>query len=445
MKRNLYIFVLFLTFSACSKKNTDFTYGKADFSNTIVIGGNFMSGYQDGGLNIEGQKKSLGALVIQQLQKTNPFEFVQPLLPDGEGIGVNSKYWEYNYQTPSVLGYKTDCKGVTSLSPIKKELSTIVADGYFRKMSPAKYHDFSVPFASTTDMLAPAFGNNFLNSSKPFYARFAANPGFSTLAQDAQAMQPKFVVAWLGMEDIYNYASIGAAGAQPSSPTDFAAKIDAILKPMVNAGAKGVLANIPDFRNFPYYTTVKWDNADISQTQADSLNDIFSLSGLTDIFFKKGRNGFVIKDVNATGGYRQLQAGEYITLSVPLDSMKCYKYGLIVNVIDNRYALDKYEVQKIDETIAAYNAVLAQKANEYGFAFADIASYFKEVQKGIKSDGAAVNLDFVTGGFISLDGYHPHQKGYALLANEFINAINLKYQATVPKLYCTDCNGVKFP
>lgn len=445
MKKNLCIFVLLLGFTGCSKKNTDFTNGKADFSATITIGGNFMSGYQDGGLSNEGQKKSLGSLIIQQLQKTAPFEFVQPLLPDGEGIGVNAKYWEYNYQTPSVLGYKTDCKGVTSLSPIKKELSTIVADGYFSKNNSIKYHDFAVPFASTADILAPDFGNNFLNSSKPFYARFATNPGFSTLAQDAQSAKPTFVVAWLGMEDIYNYASIGGVGIQLSSSTDFAAKIDAILKPMVNAGAKGVLANIPDFRHFPYYTTVKWDNADISQTQADSLNDIFSTSGFTDIFFKQGRNGFVIKDVNAVGNYRQLHAGEYITLSVPLDSMKCYKYGLVVNVIDNRYALDKYEVQKIDETIAAYNAVLAQKANEYGFAFADIASYFDEVQKGIKSDGAAVNLDFVTGGFISLDGYHPHQKGYALLANEFIKAINLKYQATVPKVYCTDCNGVKFP
>ena len=138
-------------------------------------------------------------------------------------------------------------------------------------------------------------------------------------------------------------------------------------------------------------------------------------------------------------------AGEYITLSVPLDSMKCYKYGLIVNVINNRYALDKSEVQKIDEAIAAYNAVLAQKANEYGFAFVDMASYFNQIQQGIKADGAAINLDFVTGGFISLDGYNPHQKGYALMANEFIKAINLKYDASVPKVYCTDCNGVKFP
>src|ERR1041385_5839321 len=45
----------------------------------------------------------------------------------------------------------------------------------------------------------------------------------------------------------------------------------------------------------------------------------------------------------------------------------------------------------------------------------------------IKWDGADYNMKFVEGGFFSLDGYYPDQKGYALLANEFIKAINLKF------------------
>ncbi len=424
----------------------EYNSGQANFETTIAIGGNYLSGYQDGALSKEGQQKSVAALVAQQLGITRGLvHFNQALLPEGSGLGINAKYWEYNYQSPSTLGYKTDCKGVSSMSPVKQELTTLLADSYLKKVTIEKLHDFAVPFTSTADMLRPALGNNFYAASKPFYARFASNPGVSTLAEDAQKTNPTFVIGWLGMEDIYNYASLGGAGLELPSTEIFAARLDSILKPMVAGGAKGVLGNIPGFRHFPYYTTVKWDNADITQTQADSLNDIFTLSGMTHIFFKQGRNGFVLEDASAFGGYRQMEAGEYITLSVPIDSMKCYKYGLIVNVINNRYVLDKYEVQKIDESIAAYNSVIAQKCKEYGWAMVDINAWFQRTQQGIKVDGADINLDFVSGGFFSLDGYHPHQKGYEMLANEFIKAINQEYDASVPKVYCKDCNGVKFP
>jgi hypothetical protein len=424
----------------------EYNSGKANFETTIAIGGNYLSGYQDGAWSKEGQQKSLAALVAQQLGAVQGLvDFNQALLPDGSGLGINAKYWEYNYQSPSTLGYKTDCKGVSSMSPVKQELTTLLADSYLKKVTIEKLHDFAVPFTSTADMLRPALGNNFYANSKPFYARFASNPGVSTLAEDAQKAKPTFVIGWLGMEDIYNYASAGGAGVELPSAETFAARLDSILKPMLASGAKGVLGNIPGFRHFPYFTTVKWDNADITQTQADSLNDIFTLSGMTHIFFKQGRNGFVLEDASAFGGYRQMEAGEFITLSVPIDSMKCYKYGLIVNVINNRYVVDKYEVQKIDESVAAYNLVIAQKCKEYGWAMVDINAWFQRTQQGIKVDGADVNLDFVSGGFFSLDGYHPHQKGYEMLANEFIKAINQEYDASVPKVYCKDCNGVKFP
>jgi hypothetical protein len=444
-KINLYAILLLSLFS-CTKKDLEYTSGKADFSTTIAIGGNYLAGYQDGALSKEGQEKSMAALIAQQLGITRGnISFHQALLPDGSGIGINAKYWEYNFQSPSTLGYKTDCKGVTAMSPVKQELSSLLADNYLKKIKVEALHDFSAPFTSTADMLRPSLGNNFYAASKPFYARFATNPGVSTLAADAQNAKPTFVISWLGMEDIFNYAAQGGAGIDLPSVDIFAARLDSILKPMVDAGAAGVLGNIPDFRHFPYYTTVKWDNADITQIQADSLNDIFTLSGMTHINFKQGRNGFVLQDPTAVGGYRQMEAGEYITLSVPIDSMKCYKYGLIVNVVNNRYVLDKEEVQKLDQSIAAYNSVILRKAAEYGWAMADVHAWFKTTQQGIKVDGADINLDFVSGGFFSLDGYHPHQKGYEMLANEFIKAINQTYDATVPKVFCQDCHGVKFP
>ena len=46
---------------------------------------------------------------------------------------------------------------------------------------------------------------------------------------------------------------------------------------------------------------------------------------------------------------------------------------------------------------------------------------------GITADGYNVTNAFITGGGFSTDGVHPSPRGYALIANKFIEAINAKY------------------
>jgi len=420
--------------------------GDADFSKAIAIGGNFLAGYQDGALFEQGQKLCIPALLGKQFELVDGSTFNQVLMPDNYGLGLNSKPWESWFITPSHLGHKTDCKGVTSLSPLKSTISVSAASPYLMGMAGNGNQNISVPYASIADYYNPTFGNSFSSGNKnPYYHRIASYPTVSTMFSDAKAQEASFVTAWVGMEDIFNYASTGGTSGSIPSAAMFSMYLDSLLKGLTANGAKGVIANIPDFRNFPYYTLVKWDNADLSQIQADSLNDVYVPAGLTHITFEKGRNGFVIIDSSANYFYRQLHQGEYITLSVPLDSMKCNKYGLLVNVVNDRYALDSAEVYEIDQAVASYNIIIQQKAAQYNFAFVDMYSYFKSVEVGIKWDGVDLSAVFVSGGFFSLDGYHPNQKGYALIANEFIHAINTKYNAVIPTVNCVDCNGILFP
>lgn len=421
--------------------------GDANFSKTIAIGGNYMAGYQDGALYRKGQTLSIPALLAEQFKLVGGPIFNQALMPDDNGLGLNSKSWESWFVSPSHLGYKTDCEGVTSLSPLKSSMDVSAATPYLTGIAGNSVQNLAVPFATVSDYFDPALGNAFstTGNKNPYYNRFASYPGVSTVYGDAKAQNATFITAWLGMEDIYNYAGTGGTGAAIPSAASFAAHLDTLLGGLTANGAKGVIANIPDFRSFPYYTLVAWDNADLRQTQADSLNDIYIPLGLTHIFFKKGRNGFIINDDNANGGVRQLHAGEYITLSVPIDSMKCAKYGLFAQTINTRYALDSSEVYQVDQATAAYNSVIALKAAQYGLALVDMHSYFNSVKAGIKWNGADFNAEFVSGGFYSLDGYHPNQKGYALIANEFIKAINTKYNAVIPTFTCVECDGILFP
>lgn len=420
--------------------------GSADFTKTLAIGGNYMAGYQNGALSEKGQRLSIPALLTTQFKLAGGGAFSQALMPDNNGLGLNTKPWESWFVTPSHLGYKTDCKGVTSLSPIKDTIAVSSAAPYLLGVSGNGVQNLSVPFASISNYFNPSFGTGFSDQNRnPYYNRIASNPGTSTIYMDAQAQEATFITAWLGMEDIYNFASTGGTVGTIPSAAAFSNYLDTILASLTANGAKGIIANIPDFRVFPYYTLVAWDNADLRLTQADSLNDIYLTAGVSHIHFEAGRNGFVISDPSAAFGIRQMHSGEYITLSVPLDSMKCHKYGLVFNNINNRYALDSSEVALIDQAIQSYNAAIAQKAVQYNLALVDMYRYFNTVKTGIKWNGADFNATFVSGGFFSLDGYNPNQKGYALIANEFIKAINAKYSAVIPTINCVECDGIIFP
>ncbi|MEM7037397.1 MAG: hypothetical protein AAF570_10490, partial [Bacteroidota bacterium] len=83
--------------------------GNADFSRVVTLGGHVMAGYQDGALYREGQQNSLGALLAQQLSEAQNFDFAQPEMPDGEGLGLNFKFWDTPFQTRSQMGDRVDC------------------------------------------------------------------------------------------------------------------------------------------------------------------------------------------------------------------------------------------------------------------------------------------------------------------------------------------------
>ncbi|MFZ5553097.1 MAG: hypothetical protein ACOZCO_08290 [Bacteroidota bacterium] len=435
-------FAVAVLFFACTPKVElpHIHSGNADFTRFVAIGDGYMAGYQDGAMWQEAQSRSIPALLFSSLQQAGSTSFNQALMPDNSGLGTSSKPWEGIYVTASRLGYKTDCEGVSSLSPLKSFHSAGSEASYLSSQSVSSLDDFTVPFANVADLNSAA-----LNTTNVYWNRVAGNFSGLSPAAAAASRQPSFFAAWLGMEDIFYYARNGGFNCTINSSSSFAAGLDSILLPMVNNGAKGILATLPDFRNFPYYSLVTWNGADLEQDDADSLTALYVSFGMPHISFQAGKNGFVIEDPAAPSGYRQMISDEYITLSVPIDSMKCYYYGILVNVIHDRYSLDSSEVTFLDQMISDYNAVIIQKAAQYGLAVADMNTYFANVKTGIMSNGVEIDAEFVSGGFYSLDGFYPTQKGAALIANQFILAINAYYGSTLPAIHCADCNGVIFP
>ncbi|MBL4623655.1 MAG: hypothetical protein JKY42_00685, partial [Flavobacteriales bacterium] len=223
--------------------------------------------------------------------------------------------------------------------------------------------------------------------------------------------------------------------------------IDSILSALSSKNIKGVIATIPDISSYPYFNLIPYNGANLTLNQADSLNDVVESAGpdWTHINFVKGDNGFVFQDTSYVAGYAQMEEGEKLLFSTPLDSIKCYLWGLMARIIPDIHSLDQYELEIIENAIIDYNNYITDKAGEHGFALADINAYFKEVEGGVLWKGVNYDLKFVSGSFISLDGFHPTGKGYAMIANQFIEAINDKYDASVPTTMCPDCRGTEFP
>ena len=457
--KKIYLFtvycLLFVAFSCRPNlKHPNPTSGDADFSKFVSIGGNFFAGYQDGALYYTGQQYSIPYLIAKYMHLAGgSSEFAQPFMPnDDNGLGLNPNSWKtivmvYNdtaeYQAASDLRYGVDCKGVSSLKPIKNYFSASSASMYLQHTSDYNFQNLSVPFAKIADYTDASSGIS--GSANPYYARFASNQGVSSMLSDAKAQQPTFFALWTGMEDIYDYARNGGYNQTILSSSSFALYLDTIC----SLAPQGVIANIPAFTSFPFYTLVPWNGLDVDKGKADSLNMTYfgdsTFQGVNA--FHSGKNGFMIEDPASTDppmGYRKMKAGEYILLTIPLDSMKCFKLGSF-NPLPDRYVLDSSEVSVINKAIGDYNMVISAKTQQYNLALVDMNAYFKSVVEGIKWNGADFNSTFVSGGFFSLDGYHPNQKGYALIANEFVKTINSKYNSTIPTVNCPECSGIKFP
>ncbi len=445
MKRiNQYIAIaasLFFIFSCKPKLDApDPTKGSIDPSKYVAVGNSITAGYADNALYYDGQVVSYANLFAEQLKLVGGENFVQPLV-DMSSVGVGSSL-NGRYS----LGYKTDCKGVTSLSPVygQGDFSIFTTSVYSR----GPFNNMGVPGAKAITVVYPGYGNpaNGFGKYNPFFTRMASDPANASMLSDAAMQNATFFSLFIGNNDVLGYASTGGTADQitPSAGqpgVGFDASIDAIISAMTANGAKGVIANIPDITSLPLFNTVPYNGLTLDAQTAAALNAAYGPAGMS---FKEGANPFIIKDslvpfVNA----RQAKAGELILLTMPQDSVKCGSYAS--KGIPNKYVLTATEVKKVRDAIAAFNAKLKATAEAKGLAFVDVNAFMEKVKSGIVYNGVSINTTFVSGGAFSLDGVHLTPLGNAMLANEFIQAVNEKYGATIPMIDAGKYRGVIFP
>jgi phospholipase/lecithinase/hemolysin len=173
-----------------------------------------------------------------------------------------------------------------------------------------------------------------------------------------------------------------------------------------------IVGNIPDVTAIPYLTPAATVIATVATETGLSQVQVAADLGLAD--------GDL---VNATGESE---------VETAISQIKEGKTPTPTPLTDSGF-LNASEIAQVQSTIDAYNSAISQEVTAVGGVLVDIHSYFQTLQSGITINNYNATTGFL-GGLFSLDGVHPTNTGYALIANQYIAALNSSAKTNITQV-----------
>lgn len=472
-----WLLLVSLSFVACNSNDTNpipvdvpVKAGNADFTKYVSLGNSLCAGYSDGALFKRGQEGSYPNILSQQFALVGGGEFRIPFCGDDNLGGLLFGGTPIQSTRLAILGFLPS--GRPNVGPIPGAPVTEITNHLT-----GQFNNMGVPGAKSFHLLAPGYGNAAgvpSGAANPYFVRFASSPT-TTVIDDAVVQEPTFFSLWIGNNDVLSYATSGGIGVNQvgnlnpatyggndiTDPNVFANVYSTLLDKLTLNGAKGVVANIPYVTTIPYFRTVPYNAIPLDAATAAQLNGGYAQynGGLTLAFnaglisadekerrtinFKAGNNAVVMVDSYLTSlaalglpSYRQATAEDLLVLTASsflgttVGGNPQAINGVSVPLADN-WVLSKDEVAEVKTAVDAYNVSIKALAAAKGLAFVDANQILGQVYNGgISFGNYHLSASYVTGGAFSLDGVHPSARGYALIANKFMEAINATYGST---------------
>jgi lysophospholipase L1-like esterase len=355
-----------------------------NFSNTIFLGDSLTAGYQSGSLLDTAQVHGWANLVATQAA----FNITLPLIaPPG---------------APSVLQ-------LVSVGP-PPVITTAPGTTTGRDNPAIQPTDLAVPGALVNDVLNtvplanPAPGQQqitqlVLGFPGLGYGQDLSQAGFAIKAQ------PTTIFLWIGNND----ALIADETGMPSSMTtiaDFTTQYQALILQLTTmTPAHLIIANIPDVTQVPYLQPAAFILGEYSQATGLPAAVLSVLLGIIPGDY-----------VNPTG----------------LAEIPAILTGTQKGPITDSGVLSAAEAVIVQAQVVAFNQVIAAQAKAANATLVDINALFAQVVKsGLTINGYTGTATFL-GGFFALDGIHPTDTGYAVVANKFIDTMNATISTKIP-------------
>lgn len=459
--------------------------GQVDFSNYVALGASFTAGFTDGALFIAGQENSFPNILAEQFEKVGGSALVQPLTVDNVGGLAAGGTRIPGFNPRLVFGGAGPVPLEAVVGPVTVGTDIVLNNpvGPFSNMGVAGAKSFHLLFDGYGN---PA--NIATATANPYFVRMASSPSATMLGDAMSQNPTFFTLSEIGGNDVLGFATSGGDGSDNITPLDgpagvgFNATLEVLISTLTSNGAKGVVTNVPNISDLPHFTTVPHNpvpldaetaaflnspnaygayNAGLDATLAFLLQNPGQLgfffppaNGTTSeevakaeiakrkITFAAGQgNAVVILDENLTDltainpalvGMRQATENDLVVLpaasfigseAVPGNPQSIN--GVAIPLAD-KWILTPEEQEEISIATEAYNnTILSVVASNENVVLVDLNSVLNQLAStGINFDGFNLTADLVTGGAISLDGIHLNPRGYALMANKFLEALD---------------------
>lgn len=477
-----------LTLAACSDDDNGdavveepITAGSADFSKYVALGDSFAAGYSDNALFRTGQENSYPNIIASQFALAGGGSFTQPLMVDN--VGGFSMGGAQIPQFPTRL-YLTFLPGATSPSPMNVPG---VSGTEFGTTVTGPFNNMGIPGAKSFHLTVNGYGSlnpyygRFASSASasPIADALAQSPTFFTLWIGGNDVLSYATSGGSGANQTGNYDPTTYGSNDITDPTVFANVYNGLVGGLTANGAKGAVANLPYVNTLPFFTRVPYNPIPLDAATANQLNtqllgpviQILTALGQGDrihLLEAGSSNAVLIKDESLANLSAQLtgaligagvpapQAGlmgnlygqarhakvaadgsfrDFVLLSAS-STLGTSQAGVPApfNTIGVTYPLQDAAVLTNDEAAQvrvatdAYNTTIEAAATANGLALVDAKAIMNQLLNGgVASGNYHVTATYATGGVFSLDGVHPAARGYALIANKFIEAINATY------------------
>jgi lysophospholipase L1-like esterase len=275
-----------------------------------------------------------------------------------------------------------------------------------------------------------------------FYPVLANFKSGVTQLQAAASLRPTVATVWLGSNDLLKFA-VGNGGFPPTDPASLGTDIQQAIRTLQGAGAKVAVMNLFDVLQAPYFTPVAAIPAVITQQliakgvpPATAAAQGAALGAQVQAFLQAtyglGNQGYL-----TLSGVGKLQGALAAVLAgtPPLQALSAPSAKLVAgDLVSDAVAL---KTQQLND---AYNAAIASSIASTGAALVDMHAFFSSYTNAnaqhyipLPSNPKCCSLQY-GGGLTSLDGLHPSDTGYALIANVAIATLNGSYGAGITPL-----------
>ncbi len=483
--------------------------GSADFSKFVSIGGAYIAGFGDGGLLHSGlQPYSVGRMVAVQLAKAGGSStFVQPDInspngyfgpgPDGvPGTADDQGRW---YLTISAS------TGAIGVGRAEGDFASVTTP-YAGDMT--KIQNFAVGKQTMGQFLIPNDGT-VAPLNPYFARFDASGGTKSALEQMIGTGSSFFLAQLGTYDFLAHYARGGDPNVFPEpTASAYGPQFEQALVSMLtnNPAWKGVVGTVPDLLASPFFQMVGDPSALVPLDATDdaaTIGLLGQLSGGVNILLDQavasqfitadeaagrtlgwsaGVNPLLVEDesltdlgpffdaVQAQGGMDAAQRAQL----VPYEQARMARSGEIIHLLGGTMIgttptadptlvlgitlpmpdvafLTGAELVHIETQRAIFNGAIKQAVATHGngrVAVADFDGFFQALAGAspFTMNNSIITYDFAPPtGMWSADGLLPNGRGYTLMANKFIAAINETFGATVPEGNPADAPGPGFP